>query len=187
MKFTNRDGELRLYDGTETPFYLPVLFSGGDFTGPLGPPRVEEILVLDRRKMTGQAHYIKGSDEALLEPVPVSFSALVHDGAACAYLLDWLAGGPVNSHTLTTTKGETKRDGTNDNPAFADTGKKTSSVEFKLEGSSSLVWHYNEVFFPLSECNIQESDEGVLISLNGGCYGTITRDTSFTSGADVTA
>jgi len=186
MKFTNRDGELRLYDGSGTPYYLSVLFSGGDFSGPLGPPQVEEILVLDRQRMTAQAHYIKGSDAALLEPVPLSFSALLHDGSACGFLLDWLAGGPVNGHTLATTKGQTKRDEVNDNPAFADEGKKAFNLEFKLTGSTGLVWRYHEVYFPLSEARMQESDEGVLISLRGLCYGTVTRDSVFTAGNDVT-
>ena len=186
MKFTNKDGELRLYDGAASPYFLTVFFSGGDFSGPLGPPRVEEILVLDRQRMDERAHYIEGSDAALLEPAPLSFSALLHDGETCAFLLGWLEGGPVNGHSLTTTKGTSRRDGSNDNPAFADSGKTAFDLEFRLDGASPLVWRYSEVYFPLSECQLQESDEGVLVSLKGRCYGGIARGAAFTSGTDVT-
>ncbi len=185
MKFTNKDGELRLYDGSETPLYLPVFFSGGDFAGPLGPPKVEEVLVLDRRRITEQSHYIEGSDAALLEPAPLSFSALLHDAAACGYLLDWINGGPVNSRSLVSTKGSTSRNGVRNNPLFADPAKKTFNVEFRLSGETPLVWRYAEVYFPLSECRIQESDEGVLASLSGSWYGTVVRSMEFTSGTPV--
>lgn len=186
MKFTNKDGELRLYDGSAVPFFLTVLFAGGDFSGPLGPPRVQEILVLDRQRMDAHAHYVEGSDADLLEPAPISFSALLHDGEACGHMLDWLAGGPVNAHDLATTKGAARRDGTHDNPAFADAGKKAFNLEFRLDGERPMVWRYTEVYFPLSECQIQESSEGVLVNLRGWCYGEIGRGAEFTAGTDAT-
>ena len=64
-KFTNRKGKLRLYDGTGTPFYLELDFDVGDFSGPLGIPKTEEILVLNRGQSDADAHYIEGSDEKI--------------------------------------------------------------------------------------------------------------------------
>ena len=192
MKFTNKKGKIRLYDGTATPFYLELDFDVGDFSGPLGVPKTEEHLVLNRGNSDADAHYIEGSDARIMEPFPITFSAFVVEKTQCKYLLDWLeamadgGGSPaVNSNTLVTTKGTTLRDGTNSTPAFADTTKMTSNVEYMLDGAADIVWHYNEVHFELSEQSISEAEDGVPISLNGMCYGTVPRDTAFTTGATV--
>lgn len=192
MKFTNRKGKLRLYDGTGTPFYLELDFDVGDFSGPLGIPKTEEILVLNRGISDADAHYIEGSDEKIMEPFPITFSAQLADNTQVVYLLDWLeamqdgGGSPaVNSNTLVTTKEDTQRDGSNNNPAFADSTKMTCNVEYRLDGTTDICWHYNEVWFPLEEQSISESEEGVTVSLNGQCYGTVVRDTAFTSGTSV--
>ena len=110
-KFTERDGAIRLYDGTGTPYYLELVFDQADFSGPLGAPRTEEMLVLNRQQMDSYAHYVKGSDEALMAPVEISLSALLTDTEAITdYLLDWLTGQTVNSNTIATTKGDSQRD-----------------------------------------------------------------------------
>jgi len=191
-KFTNKKGKLRLYDGTATPFFLELDFDLGDFSGPLGIPKTEEILVLNRGVSDSDAHYIEGSDEAVLEPFDITFSAFVVDKTQCGYLLDWLeamqdgGGSPaVNSNTLVTTKGSTNRDGTNTTPAFADSTKMTCNVEYLLDGSTDIAWHYNEVWFPIDQQSISEAEDGVTVSLTGKVYGTVVRDTAFTSGATV--
>jgi len=198
MKFTNKKGKLRLYDGAGTPYYLEIDFDAGDFSGPLGQAKTEEILVLDRNNMTGDAHYIEGGDDRIMEPFPITFSAFVVDKTQCKYLLDWLeqmsngdsaspvqSSSTVNSKTLTSTKEDTQRDGSNNNPAFRDGTKMCSNVEYRLDGSADIVWHYNEVNFPLDQQSLSEAEDGVSISLNGMCYGTVTRDTGFTSGSNV--
>ena len=192
MKFTNKKGKLRLYDGTATPFYLELDFDVGDFSGPLGIPKTEEQLILDRGNATADAHYIQGPDNKIMEPFAVTFSAFVVEKTQCGYLLDWLealadgGGSPaVNSNTLVTTKQDTQRDGSNNTPAFADTSKMVSNVEYRLDGIADIVWHYNEVYFDLSEQSLSEAEDGVTISLNGMCYGTVTRDTAFTTGTSV--
>ena len=192
MKFTNKKGKLRLYDGTATPFYLELDFDVGDFSGPLGIPKTEEQLILDRGNATADAHYIQGSDNKIMEPFAVTFSAFVVEKTQCGYLLDWLealadgGGSPaVNSNTLVTIKQDTQRDGSNNTPAFADTSKMVSNVEYRLDGTANIVWHYNEVYFDLSEQSLSEAEDGVTISLNGMCYGTVTRDTAFTTGTSV--
>lgn len=200
MKFTNRKGKLRLYDGTATPYYLEIDFDLGNFSGPIGQAKPDEIMVLDRGTASADMHYIEGSDEPVMAPLPISFSAFVVDKTQCRYLLDWLeqmsngdAASPVqssstvNSNTLTSTKEDTQRDGANANPAFADGTKMTSNVEYRLDTSTDIVWHYNEVYFPLSQQNLAEGEDGVQIAMNGMCFGTITRNTAFTSGTSVEA
>ena len=75
MKFTNRDGEIRFYDGTATPYFLKIVFSGGDLSAPLGPPRPEEELLLDRQKIDANTCYVGGSEAALLAPLEISLSS----------------------------------------------------------------------------------------------------------------
>lgn len=193
-KKTLRDAKLRLYDGTGTPYYLELDFDLGDFNGPIGAPTPEEILQLNRGKMDSLAHYIKGPDDALMAAVPVTFSVFVRDESQTVNLRNWLRAGQdggttqVNSNTITTTKEDTQRDGSNNNPAFADSNKLTSNVEYLITLSGTdLGLKYAEVFFPLDQQNLSEAEDGITISLNGMCYGTITDITSFTSGTDVEA
>jgi len=164
MKFTNKKGKIRLYDGAGTPFYLEIDFDLGDFSGPLGQAKTEEILVLDRNKMSADAHYIEGGDDKIMEPFPLTLSAFVVDN-----------------------KEDTQRDGANNNPAFRDGTKLACNLEYKLDGSTDIVWHYNEVYFPLDQQSLSEAEDGVTISLNGLCYGTVVRDTAFTSGTSIEA
>jgi len=200
MKFTNRKGKLRLYDGTATPYYLEIDFDAGDFSAPLGQPKTEEQLVLDRNQMTSDAHYIEGGDDKIMEPLDISFSALLTDATISGYLLDWLeqmangdgasppvSSGTVNANNLTSTKEDSQRDGANNNPPFADGTKLTCNIEYKLDGSTDIVWHYNEVHFPLDEQSVAEAEDGVTISLAGKWYGTKTRDTAFTAGTSIEA
>jgi len=187
-KFTNRDGEIRLYDGTTTPYYLKIVFSGGDISFAAGIPQPEETLALDRQKVDASACYVRGSDAAIMEPVDVSFSAQVTDADAFGYLMDWLEGSTVNSHAMVTTKGSTQRVTGVANPAFADSAKKCVNVEFKLDGpSTDLVWKLAEVHVPLDQATVGEAEDGVTVQLRGRCYGTIARSDDFTSGTDVTA
>jgi len=193
-KKTMKNAKLRLYDGTATPFYLEVDLDVGDYSGPLGQPRTEEQLVLDRGNMNANAHYIEGPDDKLMEPVPVSFSVLIRDDQQTINILDWLAGmwdggtTQVNVHTLATTKQDTKRDGTNFNPAFADSNKLTCNIEYLIEtGATDLGLKYAEVLLPLDQQPIGESAEGITLKLSGMCYGTVTRITGFTAGTDVEA
>ena len=185
-KFTQKVGKIRLVDGTGTPFYLELILDDG-FSGPLGIPFTEETLVLNRGNMDANAHYVEGPDTPIMEPLDISFNILAQDTAFFGYFLDWLEGNTVNSNTIATTKGDSQRDGAIANPAFADTSKKCANVEYQLDGSTDIVWHYNEVWFDLSTITFSEAEDGVSISVTGKWYGTVTRDTGFTAGTDVTA
>lgn len=193
-KLTQRKAKIRIYDGTGTPWYLELDLDVGDFNGPIGQPLTEEILVLDRGTMNANAHYIEGADDKVLEPVALSFSVMVRDDQQTINILDWLKAGQdggstqVNSNTVATTKQDTQRDGATNNPAFADSLKLTFSVEYLMEtGGTDLGFKYNEVYFPLDQQQLSEAEDGITLALNGQCYGTITRITSFTSGTDVEA
>ena len=197
MKFTNKRGKLRLYDGTTTtPFYLELDFDLGDFSGQLGVPKAEEILVLNRGNADADSHYIEGSDAIILEAFDINFSAFVVDKTQCWFLLDWMeamqdgGGSPtVNSKALVTTQCSTLRNGIANSPPFSDVTKMTCNVEYQLltakVGGDSVVWHYNEVWFPLHEQTISEAEDGVTISLNGKVHGTVERDDAFTTGTSV--
>jgi len=186
-KFTNRKGKIRIYDGTGTPFYLELDFENGNFSGPIGRSKTEEILIMARDVFTSDAHNIEGGDSKIYEPFQITFTAFLESTAQTGYLLDWLEGNTVNSNTIVTTKGDTQNDGANNNPAFADTDKKTCNVEYRLDAATDIVWHYNEVYFDLQEQSISESEEGVDLSLTGMVYGTVVRDTAFTTGTSVEA
>ena len=58
MKFTGKDGTLRIYDGASQ--YIEVHFRNLDFSGPIGRPKREEILVLDSGLVNKYGHYIIG-------------------------------------------------------------------------------------------------------------------------------
>jgi hypothetical protein len=193
-KLTQRKAKIRLYDSTATPWFLEFDLDVGDFSGPIGIPRQEEILVLNRGLMDNVGHYIKGADDKLMEPVQISFSVLVRDDTQTVNILNWLKGcqdagaTQVNAHTLATTKADTQRDGANANPAFADTNKLCSNVEYLMEtGGTDLGFKYAEVFFPLDQQTLSEAEDGITLALTGTCYGTITRITAFTAGTDVEA
>lgn len=193
-KLTNRKGKIRLYDSTATPWYIQLELDSGDLSGPIGTPRNEEILVLNRGTMDAYGHYIKGPDDKIMEPVGLTFSVLVRDDTQTTNLLNWLKAGQdggatqVNAHTLTTTKADYQRNGANNNPAFADTNKLAFDVLYLMEtGATDLGFKYGEVFFPLDQVQIAEAEDGITLTLNGQVYGTITRITAFTAGTNVEA
>lgn len=193
-KRTSRNAKLRFYDGTGTPYYLELDFDLEDFAGPIGIPRQEEELVLNRGTMDANAHYCKGADDKLMEPQEISASVLVRDDAQTRNIRDWLKAmndgltTQVNSNTLVSTQGDTQRDGANNNPTFADSNKGCSNVEYLVEcGATDYGYKYAEVWLPLAEQQLAESPEGVKLTLKGYVYGTITSITAFTAGTDVEA
>jgi len=192
-KITERDAKVRFYDSTATPFYLELDFDG-DYSGPIGQPLNEEILILNRGTMDALAHYIKGSDEALLAPLDVSFKVFARNDDQFKNILDWIAAmndalaTQVNSNALESTKGDTQRDGATANPAFADTNKSTFNIEYLMEmGGTDLGFKLAEVWVPAAEQVLGESGEEIALPITGKIYGTITRITEFTAGTDVEA
>lgn len=190
MKFTNRDGKIRIYDSTPTPYYLQIeQQEEGDFSGPAGIPSVEEILVLNRQQMDQYAHYVSGPDSAIMEGLEINFSVYIEDSVLTGDLVDLFRSGcdggttQVNSITPASTKGDTQRVSGVANPAFADSNKLAFNVEYLLNGATDICMKYNEVWFDISKLQIQESADGVTLTCPGLCYGTIVKTTAFTSGA----
>jgi hypothetical protein len=80
INYQGRDGELRLYDKTQgavgasgTPWCFVVKFEQMDFQAGW-QARPEELVRLDRQRITDDAHLQLGSDEIMYQPVDVSFS-----------------------------------------------------------------------------------------------------------------
>ena len=202
--FTNKDGELRLYgvnaSAPNTPFYIPIRFTGADFSGPLGRNRAEETLILDRQTIDCNTHLIETSDARIVEPVGLSFSCRMYNSQASKLILDALANRTVHGETFTTTKGTTMNDGANYNPVFLDTNKKAFNVEIRWMGSDesgsdiasigyeSMVFAFNETYFDPGDQTIAEAEDSVTLSLSGMVYGTVVNSaTTFTTGSNVAA
>jgi len=190
--YIGKNGELRFYDGTATPFFLDFVFEEMDFSGPLGVARLEEIPVLDRANLTADFHYVQGSDEAIVEPVEISFSCRLDDTHLRQELRDvldidqpatWLVGGD----TWISTKGDTQRtsgDGTLVTlPAFSDPQKRTSNLEILWdEGANDIGMQYNEVYYMPDQQEIGEAEDSLIVSITGQCYGSIVEITALTAG-----
>lgn len=167
--------------------YYEIPFAGMDFAGPIGRPRPEEILVLDRDRVDSNAHYIEGPDDPMFDPLEIAWSCLIDsthrkrpaDALQCANPND----GANWTSTGTSTKGDTKNDGTNANPAFSDASKKTVNVQilFTSPRSGGYDWGiaYYEVYFPQNEQSQAESPDGIKLSCKGGCYGVIEEINAF--------
>ncbi len=189
---TLKEARIRWYDSTASPLYIEFLLDPGDFSAPVGVPRQEEILKLDRNNFNANAHYIVTTDAALMAPVPVSFSFPVTDAVLTTDILDWITAmndglsTQVNSQTLETTETDSQRNGSVANAVFADSNKSTCILEYVIEiGGTDLGWKYEGLWLPANECGLTEGEEGTTIAVAAQCYGTITQLTAFTSGAAV--
>jgi len=160
--------------------YFEIAFAGMDFSGPTGRPMTEEVIVLDRGQMSSKAHYIEGADDKIFEALDISFSCFIDDTVNRERVMLALECGNFDDSarwdtTGTTTKGQTKNDGTNANPAFKDASKKAVNVQILWTGSNPIGYGYYEVFFPKENQSISEGDDGVTLSCTGAVYGVIGR------------
>ena len=193
--FTNRDGTLRFYDSTATPMYVEFAFDAGDLSGPIGRPRPEEILKLDKGKATSNAHYIKGPDDKIFEPLPFSFTGLMVGGLSksqylrqCIEAMSDGAATTVNGQTLVTTKGDSTVGGIS-TPAFADASKIALNLELILDNDAD-DWgiQYKEIYIPADQCKITVGENDVALAVSGLIYGSIDPElTAFTAGSDISA
>ena len=191
--FTEKDGELRLYDGTSGgthPFYMSLLFTNSDLSFPIARGRPEENLTLNRGNMDSNAHYSEGSDEPLLEPLPVTFSLSADDSVNTSYLADLLSGvTTINSKELTSTKGTSavtvSAGVTVTTPTFSDDQKVTYNAEIFWDGSTDLGFKLEEIFFDPKNQTVNEGADSVSVNANGMIYGQISRISAFTSGTTI--
>jgi hypothetical protein len=165
--------------------YRDIAFAKMDFSGPIGRPKTDELLVLDRGTHGAHSHYIEGDDAKIYEPLDITFSFLLDDVVNKTYIFTALQCGNCNDSanwttTGTTAKATTKNDGTNLNPAFVDATKKAVNIQILFDGATyDEGWAYYECYFPDSEQSLSESDEEVSVSCKGACYGVIERIHAF--------
>lgn len=190
--YIGKKGNIRWYDATGTPFFVDSLYDQMDFTGPFGRARPEEILVLDRANLTSDACYVQGSDEAILEPLEISFSlrlsVTLRQKLRDVLNIDGDTPWDVGGNTWVTTKGTTNLiagDGSSvTTPTFSDTFKQANNLEILWdEGANDIGLQYAEVYWPPEQQNPAEGEDNVTVSLTGLVYGTIIEITAFTAGA----
>ena len=194
--YTMMDGELRLYDGSATPYYVKILFSGGDLSAPEGRGRPEEKPVMDRGRIDSNYHYVMGTDEPIVEAQEISYTfrlqadTTIHDKILAAHSNPRLAATwTVGSDTWVTTKGDftlVSGDGSNvTDAALADSKKYCVNVEILWTvGGVSIGRKYGAVWFDPTQLSLSESEDSIEISATGMIYGTISTITSFTSGSE---
>ena len=189
---------MRLYASSDShgagtyvgPPYCKILFVNGDLTCPIGRNRPEETLVLDRMKFDSNSHFIQGSDAAIAEPLPMSFSFRAFDQAAGTELLNWITkhkpyiGPNTDGPLLKTRKGMSglkNYDGTyartND---FTDSEKVCFDIEVKFAPSlvsgkygAALTVKLHEVLFNQGDQTLNEGEDAVNVNLSGMIYGSI--------------
>lgn len=199
--YVGREGKIRLVDSTASPFYLELTLENMDFKGPMGRPRPEETLVLDRENINdgtvSAGHYIITSERAIAEPVAVSFTVRLDDTTWRQTLRDainadsnvtaaWLVG-PSNDDWETTKGDHTLTDiagNTNAQPAFADLTKMCVDVQVLWNRTNDIGVQFGAVYFPPDQQEIAESEEAVTVTINGMCYEAITEITVFTGTND---
>ncbi len=215
QQFTGLNGQINIYERGmaypaelgSTTHYLEVLFCEMDFTGPSSRARTEETLIMNRGTFDTDSHYNEGPQDPRYAPYPISFSARLADTVDTRALSDLLSAAsagivpagstvgariPLNNAAGGTTyfvtfDGSTTIDG-NDLAAFADSSKMSYRVEMFWDGpGSDLGYRYEEVYFTPGEQTITESPDGLMLSINGQCYGDVTRITAFQSGTSIIA
>jgi len=178
--FQGQDGEMRIISaGTGgTTLHLQVLFCEMDFSGPIGIPKREETLIMDRGVYSSDAHMIDHGDDPRYAPVDISFTCRLADTINTQTLNNLLSGSTIVSgitYTLTSWKNvEASIDG-NVLPDFADTSKMAYRVEIIWDGDGTdFGLRYNEVYFPPMEQTISEGADTLTLAASGKVYGGVS-------------
>ncbi len=196
VTFQGRDGALRIYDGSTTPSYVQIKFSQMNMTGPLGKPRPVDPIVVT---VDGYTHVPDGAgyEQALYEPLPISWSCHVDDVMGAWKLRDalcnpdlhtpWRVGGVA----WTSTKGRGSIILPDGNfvgtEPFFDVMKQAVDVEIlfsdlRAAGGSAWGVRYSECYFPPQDSSYNESADAVEMQCRGLTYGNITIIGGFTAG-----
>ena len=198
--YTHADGQLRLLDGSATPFFVEMTFLNADISFPLGRPRPTETPRMNRGRIDSLSHHVAGPDR--LEPMALAFSFFLSDTDP-AYQkwrdilgLDNPATWTVGGKTWVTAKGKTQilKGGPGartleTTPGFADPLKRAVHVEVRLVdpdsgGASHIGYRVAECYFQPDQQSYREGDDGVTISCSGEIYGDVTEITAFTAGTE---
>ena len=204
MIFQHRDGELRIYSGTtvsvtadvtKTPIaskataamYMSMLFVNAGFSAPISRSKPIETLVMNRGVYDSNAEYRNGMDSEKMEPLPISWAIKTVDDTTTQYFIRMITGSSplkVRNKVIRSTKGESKIDGVS-TPQFSDTSKLTLDVQVLWDGTSDLGFKWREVYFPGAQQTISESEDEVVLNINGMVYGDVTRITAFLAGTTI--
>lgn len=199
--FSFRDSILRIYDATSgTPNYVVAKFRESGLECPIAYPLPEEQLMLNQNKADSLIHYMRVSDEKAYQPIEGSFSGLLYDTATHLLLLPALGNALGNGGTWTvgsaTTFVAVTSPGTRENldgsavtcPLPVGTeGKNLVNLEILWDGDSA-DWglQMKAVQFPGDQIKLDDSSP-TKFSCQFKVFGTITKITSFTTGAEVTS
>src|SRR3990167_2659599 len=199
VSYTTRDGRLRLYDGTATPYYLEIPFVNAGFSGPLGRGRGAQTIILDRGRLSTRMHYIEESDEAAIAGVEVSWSFKMTNTEPLltkfkdALNVSQAATWTVGSHTWVTTKGTTQLLSGGATPTLYTTPTFTNAPRRRCINIEVLYvdptasggdtgQKYAECEAEPDKQMINEGDREVAVNVRLMCYGAITQITAFTAG-----
>lgn len=197
--FSGRDAILRVYDETpNTPLYVVATFTG-DFSGPLGRARAEEVPQISQGKADADYHHIVLTDAAIFAPVEISFGGKLHQTDATDDLLialsnpfddaTWQPGGTSTFVGVTTLGSVANASGTSTTlkpPVDAVTAAALVNIEVLWAGDAGWGLKYAGCFFPPNQIEISKGDEAEsTFQATGLCYGAISKITSFTTGTEI--
>lgn len=197
MIWTNRDGELRLVEhgNAGVTYYMEVLFTDANLSGPVSRQRTEEILYANRGNIKSDKFgYNEGSNMVRLEPLPLTFTCRTADTDHSEALIKWLSGvTTVRGHRLYSRTGAGATSmiripqlniGSAGLPSFKDGAKQTYEIQVLWSGSgvSNLGILWDEVYFPPHEQTVTEAEEGISLNINAQIYGGVTYITAFQGG-----
>jgi hypothetical protein len=170
--------------------YFEVAFVNMDFKSPMGRPRPEEMVRMNRGKLDTNAHYVQGLDDPSVEPVDLSFSAMLDSLVNKTALFQALACGNPATTTWAKTGISTKTDSQVpagldgalvNTPPFTDTSKKAVCIQVMWEAGAVTLREFhecNEVYVRPEDISISEAPDGVMVNVTGAIYGSIRSDLS---------
>lgn len=200
VTFTHRDGRLRLYDGTATPYYIEVPFINADFKAPAGRARPTQTPRLDRGRLSSLMHYIEGPDDPILGAQTLGFSFLLGNfepnltKLKQALNTDFAAAWTVGSNTWVSTKGSTQLLSGGGAPTLFTTPRFTNSPRNRCVNVEVLFvdptnptgpatgYKYAEVYLAPDKQMVNEAAEEISLQVSGEIFGSITGITAFTAG-----
>ena len=158
-----------------------------NLTAPEGHRRPDEIVRMNRIQLDADTHYIQGTDEAIVEPQDLTFSAWldsVHNKSALPKALSCEAAGIATwPNEGVSTKGRSQLPAGLTGvmvytPLFTDPTKKAVCIQAMWDdlAGSSVFREYNEVHIPSANVTLTEGPDNVTLQLTGAIYGSIRDD-----------
>lgn len=203
MSYTHRDGRLRIYDGANPKHYLEIGFVQVSTKGPEGRPFAPQKAVLDRQRISANAHYQEGADDTKLAAVagPTFTFMLTNTDPNWkkwrqALNLPQDTVWTVGSDTWVSNKGQSSITSGGETPVTVSTPtftnsplRRTASVEVlwndptQSGGVGDIGRRWNEVEFEPDKQTIDEQQDAVMVSVAGMFYGPVEQIVAFSAGS----